>query len=249
MAILEQLQERLRYENEWIFQERALLDALRKYSYDSYLFGLIPDLEQRLLRPILYDSNIDQEWRKRYKEQEYSLIDPLVKHCAESQEPRLWSSTSERTGEKTLSPRQKQLVQEAEGYGYIVGVTIPLFSPQCPLRFGASFSIRGSNDFEFHDQQFRENEQTIIGIAQLLFMYVRLHNVIIDHFNLTIKNIRVLKCLALGKTKAEIMEEMGVADHVLKYQLRSIREKMNTRTTEQALSLFVSFGLSHVKLD
>ena len=246
--IARQFQRQMRKEDEWVFQERALVHTLSEFGYTGFFLGVIPDISNNYLKSIIFRTNMDMSWRVHDDFPQHFANDYSVEHCAKSNFPLLWSEMHKKALNGELSEEQHSVLTAAEQNGFKVGVSLPLRSPRCPVTFGLGLCVQGADDFDAHDRQFEEHKEVITDIAYTLFYHADFDGAVIEHFNLTPNNIRTYRMLALGYDRESIAAELNSTDHGVKYQLRNVREKMGTDTVEQALSLFVSLGLSRVDL-
>lgn len=62
---------------------------------------------------------------------------------------------------------------------------------------------------------------------------------LIEKFNLTLKEIEILKVLALNKTNKEIGELLFISENTVKFHIRNIFKKLDVRCKEDAKSLYL----------
>lgn len=233
-------------------QTKVLEEGLRPFGYDSYLFGVLPVPDAEVVRDLIMKTNFDEKWVKEYTERRYYQFDNSAEHCMLNNTPILWSNLDH----EGLSDKQREVIERATFWGYTVGVSIPLSSPFNSLRFGISFAIRGETDFGLHDEMFRQRGQAVVALARQFFASANLLEQVINHYRLTPEDIRVISLLIAGKKAVEIADMVAkdearklkkaprvIPEHDINNHTKSIRAKVNVRTTNELIALFSRLGI------
>ena len=98
----------------------AALQALSlKIGYSRLLFGLKPSANADN-QDALINSDYPANWRKRYDDNGYAGLDPVVKHCLSSNRPLLWHRRDYQT------PAHAHFFEEAAFHGLDQGLALPL---------------------------------------------------------------------------------------------------------------------------
>lgn len=91
----------------------------KNLGFEQVLFGIVPSkytpLESAFLR-----SSYAHQWRDTYDSEKLHYVDPTVGHCLTTTLPLTWAPDIFKT------TRQKQLYEEACGYGIRSGFTFPI---------------------------------------------------------------------------------------------------------------------------
>ena len=194
----------------------------------------------------------DEEFWAKYIENDWVKHDNTVDHCLEFNDPVLWSDLAkEYVHDRLVTPEQRQLIKDTAEYGYVVGVTIPLYSHQSPYRYGLSLCQRDRTEADFadHDHMFSENEELIVHLAFTFFGHVNFTNVVKNHYNLTDEELILARCLTMSINQAEIADlivkltSRQTFDNARVSRLkRSIREKLGLKKDSEIAEKAYLFG-------
>jgi DNA-binding CsgD family transcriptional regulator len=179
-----------------------------------------------------YVTSFSNEWEKRYLNQNYFEVDPLVNQYKSQITPFLWGSdqSDEHDGQT------KKMFMEASDFNLHHGVGIPIPGPQ------KSFSIltlcsESSQASEI--KKVYENYYKDMLIAGLYF-----HSSVISmsmgdtmHVtdDLTNREMDCLKWMCVGKSNQDIATISGVSLSAIKARIAGIFKKMNVSTRHEAV--------------
>ncbi|HUX63537.1 autoinducer binding domain-containing protein [Sulfuricella sp.] len=118
MVHIESLSDMLNSNEESVWHKK-LFSIANDHGFEQTLFALVPTRHTNLEKAFLR-SNYAASWRKVYDIGKFLDFDPTVAHCISSALPLIWSP------EIFVTPQQKQMYEEASGYGLRSGITLPI---------------------------------------------------------------------------------------------------------------------------
>lgn len=186
----------------------AGLRKLGKIARSGYFVGL----HIRFAAPLMQFQTYSAEWADFYSQNGYALRDPTIAWGFSTTGACRWSALP--------IPDPFNILAEAAGHGLTYGLTVshgPITS-----RTIASFA---RDDRELIDAEIAEIEAVIR----------RLHDVTEPPASLTKAQKEALRCIAEGDRHAAAAAKLGITESAFKARLISVRERLNARTTAEAL--------------
>jgi LuxR family transcriptional regulator len=153
-----------------------------------------------------------REWMEYYDAQGYSLRDPIIGWCIEHTGPVRWS--------EPRLPDPYGIMASAAEYG---------------MRYGASTSLGPRDCRSILSVARDDRELTDAEIETLERVAAHIHALLPFEVNLTRKQTEALACIATGMRAKEAANLLGISDSAFKFRIRTIREKLNARTTAEAI--------------
>lgn len=224
-----------RVEKDWCDTIFALS---RSHGFDQTLIAVVPNkntpMENAFLR-----SNYSSRWRNTYDSEKLHYVDPTVGHCLGSTIPLIWSP------EIFETTKQKQLYEEACGYG---------------IRSGVTFPIHGANG-EFGVISFVSDVLSNTKFQRLLYHLMPELALIRDYafesslrfacssndrekgLYLTNREQECLKWSIVGKSSWEISKILNCSEAVVNFHMNNIRRKFSVTTRQQAVIKAIRLGL------
>ncbi|MGP9804754.1 autoinducer binding domain-containing protein [Paracoccus sp. NSM] len=186
----------------------AGLTKLGRFAQSGYFVGL----HIRFAAPLMQFQTYAQEWSDFYSQNGYALRDPTIAWGFSTVGSCRWSALP--------IPDPFNILADAANHGLTFGVTVshgPISS-----RTIASFARA---DREFTDAEIAEIEATV----RLL------HDITEPPESLTKAQKEALRCIAQGDRHAAAAAKLGITESAFKARLISVRERLNARTTAEAL--------------
>ncbi len=186
-------------------------------------------------RPIIR-SSYPAVWLKRYSEENYLSLDPVVDEAKTSRVPYLWHEAAAKV---RLNRRQQQFFDEAGEFGLTVGAGIPTWNPVGrqglvslvpDLRRGADFGLF-----------YRQTKIDLLAAANLLHAQIsRLRNPIDPaSVHLTPRERDCLDLLLQGLPTSVIARRLGLTARGVQFHVENIKAKYGVKTRLQLLARFV----------
>ena len=216
----------------------VLYSLAQECGFDHVLYGMVASRHAKLENAFLR-SNYSPEWRARYDADRLAYIDPTVSHCLASSVPIVWQPST------FSAPAQRELYEEACGYGIRSGVTFPIHGPNG--EFGvisfASDAAPGaatSRALEHHlaelalirDYAF-QSASSFLGAAAPAEIPPRL----------TRRELEVLSWAMAGKSSWEISKIISCSEATINFHMANVRQKFNVNTRQQAVVKAIGLGL------
>ncbi|MBW7057694.1 autoinducer binding domain-containing protein [Paracoccus bogoriensis] len=186
----------------------AGLRKLGQFAQSGYFVGL----HIRFAAPLMQFQTYPQDWSDFYSQNAYALRDPTIAWGFSTVGSCRWSALP--------IPDPFNILAAAANHGLTYGVTIshgPISS-----RTIASFA---RSDREFTDAEIAEIEATVR----------QLHDITEPPESLTKAQKEALRCIAQGDRHAAAAAKLGITESAFKARLISVRERLNARTTAEAL--------------
>jgi len=206
--------------------------------FEKTLLAIVPRPGMKLDQAFLC-SNYDQRWRADYDKQGLAYIDPTVSHCLTQNVPLIWSPNIFRT------TAQKQMYEEACGYGLRSGVTLPIHGAKGELGI-----LCFVNDSKPGKQFQRDLAFKLPGISLLrdIAFDTVLPFVVSDPGSkptpvLTHREIECLKWVAIGKTSWEISGILKCTAATVNFHMTNIRRKFEVGSRHEAVIMALRHGL------
>ena len=173
--------------------------------------------------PVAEHNALPDRWIEHYTQKGFMLYDPVVRWSYEHSGSIRWSDIQ-------LSDPKGILVQAAR-FGLRYGVAVAC-AP------GGSEGQRSFASFARGDREFVDDE-----IAVLEAKLRRLHEATAPPTNLTEAELEALSMVRDGLLLKEIASRLGVTEGAIKQRLKNAKVKLGAKTSSQAVSAAVGFGL------
>lgn len=186
----------------------AGLRKLGKFALSGYFVGL----HIRFAAPLMQFQTYSEDWSEFYSQNGYALRDPTIAWGFSTTGACRWSALP--------IPDPFNILREAASHGLTFGLTVshgPISS-----RTIASFA---RDDREFTNAEIEEIEATVR----------HLHDITEPPASLTKAQKEALRCIAEGDRHAAAAAKLGITESAFKARLISVRERLNARTTAEAL--------------
>lgn len=185
-----------------------LYDELHQLAPEGYAVGL----HIRFASPMIYHSCYPADWVAYYNANSYYLRDPLVFWCIGTAGTARWSEIP--------LPDPFNVLKKAAAHGMNYGVV----SSYGPITSRSMTGICRS------DREFSDDE-----MARLAEITVRLHIEARPTSELTKAQIEALQCIADGDRYTAAAAKLGISESAFKARLISARQRLDARTTSEAL--------------
>lgn len=205
--------------------EAATALGLPAFAYLSMPYGRRGD--PRLI------TTYPSDWTSHYLENRYERLDPVIIQTLSDPQPFEWGLGA---GPVKLSPRQRQLFDEAGEFGIRYGFTVPIHDSRGPIAamtFAADERLPAFRCFiEKHGR-----------VLQLMSMYFHAHarrtfvgDRIVDGVTLSPREFECLRWAALGKSAWEIGCILGISRRTAAFHLDNAKAKLGVRSICQAVA-------------
>lgn len=215
--------------------ERHLRKILRRIGYERYLLSLGPSTTHDPFNRIM--TTYPSDWLKRYKDENFIQVDPIIRHCRHHFAPLFW-------GRARLQARgcSNRFWKEREGCGLLRGVSIP-------LRFN---EMAGSLNVAQCVSDTDELADDLNGPLGMLFMLIpfllegsqkHLKTVGEPPSSLTLRESEVLKWTGVGKTTWEMSCILGCSERTINFHIANASRKLGSFSRRQAVGVALAQGL------
>ncbi len=183
-------------------------------------------------------STYPQAWLRRYAEQKYQWIDPVIEGVRAFDAPFEWDAAPANS-----SVAQGQLFDEAAQFGIRCGFVIPFREPGHPI---AAMSIVASEPPVAFQRSIQANRRTLQLMA--VFVHLRARRIlnagrVIAGVRLSHREVECLRWAARGKSAWEIGCILGIARRTAAFHLENAKAKLGVRTICQAVARISADGL------
>lgn len=173
--------------------------------------------------PVAEHNAMPDAWVERYTQQGFMLYDPVIHWLYANSGSVRWSEIA--------LPDPRRIFLQARVHGLVYGVAI-----SC-----APMGIEGQRSFGSFARSDREFEAAEIEILETKLR--RLHEATAPPTNLTRAELEALGMVRDGLLLKEIAARLGVSEGAIKQRLKGAKAKLGAKTSGQAVSTAVSYGL------
>lgn len=173
--------------------------------------------------PVAEHNALPEAWVALYTQRGYMLYDPVVRWSYENSGAARWSEIP--------LPDPRNVLAQAALHGLRYGVAIAC----------APSGREGQRSFGSFARSDREYEDEEIEILQSKLL--RLHEATAPPNNLTRAELEALSMVRDGLLLKEIANRLGVTEGAIKQRLKSAKLKLDAKTSSQAVSVAVGYGL------
>jgi len=184
-------------------------------------------------------SNYPDKWFDRYDQKGYIKIDPVVKHCAASQEPFCWDRFSE-----FKEPLIKAFVKDAANSGLVGGVSIGMHKHNGEVGI---FSLAANHVVKINSDDYCSAVLCLTvlqpyvheAISRLSFHYKKMTK----KPKLTQREQECLIWAAEGKKSHEISIILSISEATVVFHLKNAIEKLDVINRSQAIAKAILLGI------
>lgn len=223
-----------RSEEEWC---NALFELSKGFGFERTMFAIVPRpgmaLEEAFLR-----STYESGWRAIYDEQGLVHVDPTVSHCLTRTTPLVWSP------DVFANDAQKQMYEEACGFGLRTGLTLPMHGPHGEV--GMLCFVTDGNLTESLWQEMVRQLPNMCLLRDVAFETSQRHLAAYLKSSLPKLTPREKECLkwtAIGKSSWEIAQIFKCSEAAVNFHMSNIRRKMGFSSRRAAAVKAVRLGL------
>jgi LuxR family transcriptional regulator len=173
--------------------------------------------------PLAEHNALPDRWVERYTQQGFMPYDPVMRWLYENSGAIRWSDIT------LQDPRG--VMAQARRHGLVFGVAISC----APM---GTEGQRSFGSFARSDREFAPSE-----IEMLETKLRRLHEATAPPTNLTRAELEALAMVRDGLLLKQIAARLGVSEGAIKQRLKSAKVKLGARTSSQAVSAAVGYGL------
>lgn len=187
---------------------QAALPKFTKLAPAGYFLGF----HIRFAAPLMQFQTYSQAWSDRYAMNAYALRDPVIAWGFSTTGACRWSVLP--------VPDPFGILQDAANHGLKYGLTVSY-----GVITSRSIACLAHNEREFTDSEVETISATIR----------RLHDLLTPPESLTKAQREALRCIAEGDRHAAAAAKLGISESAFKARLISARERLDARTTAEAL--------------
>ncbi len=211
----------------------------KNLGYEQTLLAILPDPNTPVESEFAFlHSNYSPDWRNKYDAEKMHHVDPTFSHCVSKSTPLIWSP------DIFSDNRQKEMYEEASGYGIKSGVTLPIHGAKGELGILCFVSDIKPDVYFKREANHRLPELSyfrdfILESSQKFLSPSQPPAAI----SLTHRELECLKWAAAGKSSWEIGLIMKCAESTINFHFGNIRSKFGTTTRQQAIIKAINLGL------
>jgi LuxR family quorum-sensing transcriptional regulator LasR len=217
---------------------KLLFSLAQEQGFEKVTFAILGSRHAKLEAAFVH-SNFSHEWRQRYDSEKLAYTDPTVRHCLRSTLPVMWTPAI------FDAPKERELYEEACGYGLRAGVTFPIHGPS-----GEVGLVSFASDTLPNGRFASDLEQVMPALALIRdyafassLQFVRPPVGADGAPHLTPRELEVLKWVTAGKSSWEISKITNCSEATINFHMANIRQKFNVNTRQQAVVKAISLGL------
>ncbi len=211
------------------------------YTYVSLQSDELEDGKRDYANNILCLTNLPPKWVAHYAEEDYAGSDPVIKDCAASRLPILWTE-SYRSNSRTA--QESRMMEDAWENGVKRGLTIPIHGPK------GEFGMFSLNSELENDEFIRVTDETRYD-AQVIAYH--LHDAVQRRLKaarevplpipLTEREVEILRWTVSGKTAWEIGGILKISERTVNFHIQNVMGKFGVHSKTHAAAKAMGMGL------
>lgn len=210
--------------------------------YEQILLAILPDPHAPVETEFAFlHSNYSPGWRSKYDTEKMGYVDPTVTHCMCKSTPLIWSP------EIFSAPKQKEMYEEASGYGLRSGVTLPIHGAKG--EFGTVCFVTDTKPDKSCQRDINRSLPELSYFRDFIFesslQFMKPSNQTKETVSVTRCELECLKWSAAGKSSWEIGLILNCTEATVNFHFGNIRHKFNTTSRQQAVVKAINLGLIH----
>jgi DNA-binding CsgD family transcriptional regulator len=184
-------------------------------------------------RNIVIKSSYPESWVSRYKEKEYSRIDPVIKPRAGDLTPVIWADT--------LFEGAQPLWDEARSAGLAIGISQPCWDSRGRL---GVYSLARENT-PLSVMEINTLRPSLLALAQLsMSCFSRIAGQPGGtEARLTEREIEILRWTADGKSAKGVASVLDISIDTVNFHLKNCRRKLHAQSKTSATAYAIAYGL------
>ena len=202
-------------------------NLISKYGFSGYCIG-DPSNPHVYRKDRVWCVTWPEGWLKRFADQRYQLVDPLIRHMGTTSEPFRWSDVRPSAG-----PAALQVLDEATEFGMNDGFALPIY--------GTDGAMIGVTVAAQHYELDKRDEAALHMAAiyfHAKFSRFRMRNPPIPKVSkLTSRGRECLSWVASGKTDWEISQILNISEQTAHEYVQNAITKLNATTRAQAVAV------------
>ena len=213
---------------------KAITDTANALDLSCFAYLALPRDEKSAPRLI---STYPSQWTAHYLQNNYQIIDPVVREALQTPEPFRWDARFRSGPAAELQP---QFFDEAAQFGLRSGFTVPIHDGHGPIA-ALTFAANEKR------AQFERYIDSYERVLQLMALYVHAHvrrkltnEYRVAGIQLSPRELECLEWASHGKSAWEIGCILGISRNTVAYYLENAKEKLGVRTVVQAATLLVA---------
>lgn len=208
--------------------------------YEQTRLAILPDPRAPIEAEYAFQhSNYAEDWLNKYTADQLHHVDPTFSHCLNKSTPLIWSPAI------FSGRRQKEMYEEASGYGVRSGVTLPIHGARGELGI-VCFVSDTKPDRRFHKDA-RNNLPELSYFRDFVMesslKFMKPAGNAEKPISVTRRELECLKWCAAGKSSWEIGHILNCSEATVNFHFSNIRRKFNTVSRQQAVVSAIRLGL------
>lgn len=221
-------------ESEWC---GALFTLSNRFGFERTMFAVVPRPGMPLDEAHLH-TTYAAEWRSAYVKQRMADFDPTVSHCYTRATPLLWSPGL------FASKAQKQMYEEACGFGLRAGLTLPIHGPRGEV--GMLCFVTDQAPLTGLQREMTNHLPDIALLRDVAFETCQPY--LSSHLKsalpvLTSRERECLQWAAAGKSSWDIANILRCSEATVNFHMTNIRHKMGVSSRRAAAVQAARLGL------
>lgn len=210
--------------------------------YEQTLLAILPDPHAPVEAEFAFlHSNYSPGWRSKYDAEKLQHVDPTFSHCICKSTPLIWSP------DIFSARKQKEMYEEACGYGIRSGVTLPIHGARGEL--GALCFVTDTKPDKHCQRDINRSLPKLSYFRDFIFesslQFMKPSCQKEKAISVTRCELECLKWSAAGKSSWEIGQILHCTESTVNFHFSNIRRKFNTTSRQQAVVKAINLGLIH----
>lgn len=189
---------------------------------------------------MVFSTTCPDDWRSRYREQNYHQIDPIFRRCRQSVVPQVWPDAAR---DHELNRMQRLFFGEATECGLPCGLAVPVHGPGGEFAVVSLITDEPTREF-VHRMATYKHTFHILSFHLHVAIHELLHEVAEEPFiRLTPRERECLKWTARGKSSWAISEILALSERTVNFHIANAMNKLNVTSRTHAVAKSLYHGL------
>ena len=221
---------------------QKLLAVLEQFGFTQggYTSGFMR--EDETFHDLIIVDNLTDEWKDTYIKMDWANFDYVNLHCAKSLLPLQWSKIYDGLDRGIIDQKYKTVANACDDFGFRNGFSIALAN-RGTFKSGAGFIYDRDLSADECEKLFSDNQFLLTNLLYLFHNHLDRGFLGVQHFNLSHREIEVVKWLSDGLRVKNIAHHLSTSPHTVEKQIASARQKLSAATNAQAVARAVSAGI------
>lgn len=220
---------------------KVFSNEMARLGFQSHAYAFIPR-DASDTTEYISQSDLPSEWMQHYVDQRFYENDYLIDHCQKRSGELYWDDVLSDVNGGRLAEKFLPSMHEAIDFGLLRGLTIPI-ATHAGYDAGISLFRDKAESVSECRPLYQDQKNLVRGCVDALHMYLDRRPMAREHFELSSKEVEVLRWSFSGLQEDRIAEKINRSRKTVEARMKAIRQKLGAKTTTQAVAKAAMLGI------